>query len=1174
MSHLTSRLPFARRVPSDIRRAELHPKSSSPPDSELTDVPSQHGAERFHASYVADDDDDALPPFDSPFSRVKKVSTLSYGQHGIRDTRTQTRTSKWLVVVLPPPSLPHGLSSLGHTLSVGPPTRFGSGILMPLMSTMYHQLTAIAREFNFPSTSGLCLYLHVSSPSSLEPPRISDESWSLLWSHLFDEPFAPSPQSPLPIGGWIEFDVDPRRARWFDTWLNAQRRQMFETPRGSLSTIPATRDAAFSVTEADGEWAAPNQTNERGSRGSSPKHRHVPRRLSLVEKRPPSASSSVSRLPVRSPNGRSALNPLSQRPQHTHSLSPVVQVDEQPDGGGNDLASVVQSWRESTLTPASARSALWRTTMDAADSPNSVPVSPDPSSAPIIISLDASDDSPESARELDLNEFRWSISSYGPPSGDTEPNQWPSPLDSLDLPERLRGSVCNTPSIATSFGADDSTAEEDLLPDPYRLPSPDIAWRAIESVPCTPSTCTSWGPPSPTSSFSSTIHSRPPSVDLAHRSRGSAPVSPSTYPHPLSAHPVPLTVEGLAQAFSEHHSNDIPVVDTTSSNVEIGVFKQVWPYIPYEISTPHDEVDQHVRPSKDAVIHDDHAPVPEPNPNPFSVYPYFDLYPSLYPELSIYPPIAVQMPSPLGASATLSSEVAMQNVQRCLSATTRLSNADSPDVVQLEDRYPFFNIYLPVYPHLIIYPPMSALLDSPSIRAPVSEMSQDVLTTVVYPNFNIYPPQYPYFDIYCEGSCFGVNETSEGLETSALRAPLPNLESPWILRTQYPTFILYPPIYPDLIIYPPMSMSTTNIHRPHNHEVSRDLITTSLTPAYPCVLPYPPVYPHLDPYNQGHTEQRINQLLPTQQPDNDRITAPGTYCNTSLAPSYPNMVIYPAVYPFVEPYPLVVAPSVAPCVIDDVLPSLELSTTIKPEYPKFSLYPPVYPFIEIYPDTLSNDTVGYHVMADRELLAQVSSDVPSTQANLTVTSHLDSTAIAITVTNRVPRRRSHSELHDMVFPHGFTSTPSSLANSSTVHSGDEKRPPAPSHASVGRVRPRSDTLMRPSSSIPPVPPLPPIADELSASTHGAVLSRVQSLNRSLRHSQSGRTESVQEGQLGFKHAETPGRMKRNSLVLERAKSLSLAAAAHNPEGAFGPSKFARKTSVVAVDRSEVQRLLR
>lgn len=230
-------------------------------------------------------------------------------------------------------------------------------------------------------------------------------------------------------------------------------------------------------------------------------------------------------------------------------------------------------------------------------------------------------------------------------------------------------------------------------------------------------------------------------------------------------------------------------------------------------------------------------------------------------------------------------------------------------------------------------------------------------------------------------------------------------------------------------------------------------------------------------------------------------------------------------------------------------------------------------------------------MADRELLAQVTSDVPSTQANLTVTSHLDSTAIAITVTNRVPRRRSHSELHDKVFPHGFTSTPSSLANSSTVHSGDEKRPPAPSHASVGRVRPWSDTLMRPSSSIPPVPPLPPIADELSASTHGAVLSRVQSLNRSLRHSQSGRIESVQEGQLGFKHAETPGRMKRNSLVLERAKSLSLAAgeylclnregnakltltAAHNPEGAFGPSKFARKTSVVAVDRSEVQRLLR
>src|SRR5712691_7754338 len=71
---------------------------------------------------------------------------------------------------------------------------------------MYAQLGAIAREFNFPSTSGICLYMHVNEAGGLFAPRISEESWGILWGHLF-EPNAPCPTSGLPISGRIEFDV-------------------------------------------------------------------------------------------------------------------------------------------------------------------------------------------------------------------------------------------------------------------------------------------------------------------------------------------------------------------------------------------------------------------------------------------------------------------------------------------------------------------------------------------------------------------------------------------------------------------------------------------------------------------------------------------------------------------------------------------------------------------------------------------------------------------------------------------------------------------------------------------------------------------------------------------------------------------------------------------------------
>ena len=71
---------------------------------------------------------------------------------------------------------------------------------------MYAQLGAIAREFNFPSIVGICLYMHANEGGILYTPRISEESWGILWGHLFD-PNAPGPSGGLPISGRIEFDI-------------------------------------------------------------------------------------------------------------------------------------------------------------------------------------------------------------------------------------------------------------------------------------------------------------------------------------------------------------------------------------------------------------------------------------------------------------------------------------------------------------------------------------------------------------------------------------------------------------------------------------------------------------------------------------------------------------------------------------------------------------------------------------------------------------------------------------------------------------------------------------------------------------------------------------------------------------------------------------------------------
>ena len=72
-----------------------------------------------------------------PPSRYRQSPSIPYVQSGLQ-SRTHpapSRPSRWLVVVMPPSSL-NSEPALGHTLSIGPPGRFQSGILMPLFPTV------------------------------------------------------------------------------------------------------------------------------------------------------------------------------------------------------------------------------------------------------------------------------------------------------------------------------------------------------------------------------------------------------------------------------------------------------------------------------------------------------------------------------------------------------------------------------------------------------------------------------------------------------------------------------------------------------------------------------------------------------------------------------------------------------------------------------------------------------------------------------------------------------------------------------------------------------------------------------------------------------------------------------------------------------------------------------
>lgn len=449
---------------------------------------------------------------------------------------------------------------------------------------MSGQLGAIAREFAFPSTVGLCLYLQTSVEGFTMAPRISDESWQLLWSSLL-EPRSPSGMAPtqLPIGGRIEFDIDLRKARWYESWLGVGRRETMDVPI-SVSPSQAQSLSHWRVDSRTTFIEEQTQTEEQFDSASlllsrpsrPPGHRHIPRKLSLLGRLESASVRSNSNL-------RESVSPPSPSTRTggdvaVRGLSPIVQ-EEEPRSAKKDIDKLVNNWRETASQAASPLAYTGQTSLDPVNLPNDMPIE---------------DTRADQGVELNLDDFTWSVSSLGPPSAegyDEDDDDLGSieswRLPSVHLDRRLAGSVCMTPSTHTSWGPDygsdyDAFASISSI---SRLPSPDVAARQIYDCPATPSTATSWGPPSyPASPALSDALSLTVSVDIARRCMGSVPVTPST----ATSWGPPL--EWPASPATPFYVRTPDVGQRTFDVVEPRPWCHVWPYQRGATAGPEEEV--------------------------------------------------------------------------------------------------------------------------------------------------------------------------------------------------------------------------------------------------------------------------------------------------------------------------------------------------------------------------------------------------------------------------------------------------------------------------------------------------------------------------------------------------------------------------------------------------------
>ncbi|KAF7789376.1 hypothetical protein EIP86_000320 [Pleurotus ostreatoroseus] len=797
---------------------------------------------------------------------LRKGPNLPYIHSGPREARERVvqRGVRWLVVVIPPTSVVTDRAHFGHTLSVGSTEKLPQGMLMPLFPTMSGQIGAIAREFSFPSTSGICLYLHTSIEGLATMPRISDEAWQMLWAAYFEPRSPTTSMSPgqLPISGRIEFDIDFRKARWYETWLGSGRRDLVDVPVSVTPSRPQSvshwrgdsRTTFLDDQQDDPNESASMLTLARGGTGRS---RHIPRKLSLLDRVEALSLRSGSKLnprnlspPSPGPVPRDAVAAATVVAGSILALSPVAQ-EEEPKSARKDINMLVNSWRQSASLAASPLAATGQTSLDPANMPNDLPLVED-----------------EAAEELNLDDFAWSVSSLGPPSdeGDDDGASLESwRLPSVHMDRRMAGSVCLTPTTQTSWGPQWDSEFDDFDLDDADVEiywTPDLAARMLEDCPPTPTTATSWGPASYDAASPLSDASFAISIDLAHRGAGSVMLTPTTatsWGPPLEWPPSP------AEPFYVR----TPDVGQRTFDVDApreGPWHHVWPYQGHE---EHEEE--------------------EGKPYEF-VYPYYNgSSPSQAeaeasqsgPWKQVWP---YRAPSPSPAAVEREGAVQYPFVYPYYDASSSQAaesgpwkqvwpyRAPSPSILEKEGAgpYPFVFPYYsaPSIPDAASEPwhqvwPYRVPGESSSNASPKSAL------TMVFPwqgkarklEAEPWKQVWPYH---------AVTESEDTFVVPSVQ--------------HYPYLTLYPAVYPHHDLYPAPAATSVDAISTKEHSVH-------LEPAYPTVRPYRPGYPHIEPYPP------VSLSSPSAAPAATEKRKALEPVSLKVASAYPTIVLYPSVYP-------------------------------------------------------------------------------------------------------------------------------------------------------------------------------------------------------------------------------------------------------------------------------------
>ncbi|KAJ6485053.1 hypothetical protein C8R47DRAFT_546123 [Mycena vitilis] len=891
MSHLTAS-PFHKPSPFEFPRrsapAETPQASQLPTPSTTSIIGGQdpHAAEYFETPTASVTD---------PASRFRRVaSSIVYHNSGLRESRERTvqRSSRSFVVVLPPPSLPQDHGHLGHTLSSGPRHRLSHGLLMPLFPTMYGQLTAIAREYNFPSTAGLCLYLHYTDNGITVTPRIADDSWQMIWSHAL-EPAPNAPHSALPISGKIEFDIDMRLARWYGAWMASSHREHVDVP---MSVTPSAAPSVIHYRE-DSRTTFADAEEQDSHSVARPPVRHIPRKLSLIDRFDAMSARSVPRSVVARPSPPAPL--------------PAIFQEDEPKTAKYDLEHRVNTWRASASVLPGAIAEAGHILL-AGDNLPDTPLEDSP--------MRTSNDEEQNEDEYRIEDYSFSISSAGP--GDYDPY---SPLTwyydpSVHLAHRAQGSVCMTASDCTSVGPSDYTLPSymaGLESDGIR--TPDIAHRMFEEVPPSPSVATSWGaplsyPPSPRSEY------RAASVHLGDRhglSRPATPMTATSWGAPESYPPSPTTPFYVHTPDAGQRTFDLSALSEHDTPWSL-----VWPY--HDASRrPEEVIAQAAGPGRSlaspwnmiwpylgAGSETSTFSISTVSVTLAAAYPCLNIYPPVYPYFDIYPGAsgtAVASPDERGPVTIIATGYPVFNLYPVYPAyLAELYPPQSGDRVRseisirLSPCYPAFDLYHAVYPHIVPYPPLW------------SEMEDSSLALSQYPHFNRY---------------LAIATFAKSPSPMAPRETGPPISV--VLRTVYPAFNLYPAIYPAFDIYPGMDDADYR-SAPKPHSVERNPVSVQLTVAYPHFDLYRAVYPAFD-------------LYPAFPKDRWEAAAPGQ----GLSAGYPDFNIYPAVlrsrqsprtqpkvlsagYPDFDIYPAVCE-----------APRTAARAVLSAGYPDFDIYPAV-----------------------------------------------------------------------------------------------------------------------------------------------------------------------------------------------------------------------------------------